>query len=81
MEYRRNILQSEGHISVFVTIKLKKKDKLKGGGKKMTKKGNQYYIYDPNPNKDTSGELIKIIAEVAARKVKEKLHHENTANI
>lgn len=63
-----------------MTIKLKKKDKLKGE-KKMTKKGNQYYIYDPNPNKDTSGELIKIIAEVAARKVKEKLHHENTANI
>lgn len=80
MEYRRNILQSEGHISVFVAIKLKKKDKLKGE-KKMTKKGNQYYIYDPNPNKDTSGELIKIIAEVAARKVKEKLRHENTANI
>lgn len=47
----------------------------------MTKKGNQYYIYDPNPNKDTSGELIKIIAEVAARKVKEKLHHESTTNM
>ena len=63
-----------------MTIKLKKKDKLKGE-KKMTKKGNQYYIYDPNPNKDTSGELIKIIAEVAARKVKEKLHHESTTNM
>ena len=80
MEYHRNILQNEGYISILMTIKLKKKDKLKGE-KKMTKKGNQYYIYDPNPNKDTSGELIKIIAEVAARKVKEKLHHENTANI
>lgn len=80
MEYHRNILQNEGYISILMTIKLKKKDKLKGE-KKMAKKGNQYYIYDPNPNKDTSGELIKIIAEVAARKVKEKLHHESTTNM